>query len=407
MRRRSQYLASNTHVSLLILNLTALAIYFAFASQMGFPGSLSSSPLLLIDAQSYFAAGAELLGIPYTFEPYDALRNRPFLFPLIISALYTAGPLYFWLFQLFCWLLIVNGIFIGALRYTQSHAIGILLAIAVAGNAGLVGISLHALSEIMSLALLSLFCLIQSSSRPKINKLLALTAVASLLIVVRPVFIFLVGMMLFLVLYQVIRSPKLLLRPWFIPLLILALSPLLTQWLIIWTHYNEIFISEIGRATFRNHIVAQVVQEYAGLDLATAREKVWLMENSDMMGFLWENLGITLKVYFYNVFDSFWDYSYFVNYPEYNNYLTKYSLLWNQAFYLCLTVCFLFLLTRIFRHRLWEDEGLLFLLFISAFLVFSAGFGFEEGDRLSMTAIFTNILIIAKTLQYYRYERKQ
>ncbi|HRZ78218.1 MAG TPA: hypothetical protein P5248_12660, partial [Bacteroidales bacterium] len=175
----------------LVLNAFALAIYFAIVWALGWPGSLDTTVLATMDARSYLAAGNMLRGIPGDFTAYDPLQYRPFLFPLLLSLLTGGGMLAFWAFQMAAWIFAVNATWILLKRMEMPPLLAMGGALLLASHPGLISLSLHGLTEVLTTALVAAFLLVWQGRADNSRKLLLMIALAAMLSVVRPVFVLL------------------------------------------------------------------------------------------------------------------------------------------------------------------------------------------------------------------------
>lgn len=381
------------------LNLLAVCAYFFLIRVFGFPEHLGEIILNFPDARSYHAAGLQVLGEPHSFTAYDPMKYRPFLFPVILTSLLSIGPMAFWGFQFLCWLVLVNGLFRIALNMGIRKPIAFLASVAVVLNAGVIGFSLHGLTELISLALLTLYFLVLSADTMNSRKYLLLVFIASLLTVTRPVFSLLI-LLTIILLILAHENPKVK-TSWLalVLLLVLSLSPVIIQLGLNYFHYHEVFISRIGSGTFRNHLAAQVVADVMNIGPEAAQTLVWKMDGKELLVFLFENFTQTLRIYFHNVVDSFWNYSYSVNFPEYHNRLTRYSLLWNQAAYLAFSGALIYVIFIHAYQRKIPGAVIILAIFVSLLVIFTAGISYGEGDRLTITSVMTNFLVIAYTME--------
>lgn len=385
----------NRQWAVIVLNLLALAGYFAIMLIQGWPASLESTVFATIDARSYEAAGRMLLGLPTEFAAYDPLEYRPFLFSVLLVALTAGGSLLpFWALQFIAWMFAVNATWAALRKATGNAFISFTGALALAVHPGLISLSLHGLTEVITVALLAGFFWIWQSDAITSRKLLGMIAIAALLSVVRPVFVILLLFMAPMVFPMVRRHG---IR--YAGLALLMALPVLVQLGIIEARYGESFISRIGSGTLRNHLLSQVIAHTEGTDLETARVKAWPMSGREAMKVLSDHRGVTIRIYARNIADNIWNYSHSVNYPAYQNKLSRISLLWNQAMAFALAMSLLMLfLWLIFRRG--KGAGWAWLPFFLSLLVMgSSGISFGEGDRLSMGALVPHIFLIAWALK--------
>ncbi|MBE0641773.1 MAG: hypothetical protein IH599_07035, partial [Bacteroidales bacterium] len=175
-----------------ILNVLALAAYFIVIIMQGWPESLQSTVLATIDARSYDAAGRMLLGLPSDFTAYDPLAYRPFLFPVLLVSLTSGGSLLpFWVLQWGAWMFAINATWLALRKATGNAWISIAGALALAAHPGLISLSLHGLTEVITVSLVAAFLWVWQSDAGSARKLLGMIALAACLSVVRPVFIIL------------------------------------------------------------------------------------------------------------------------------------------------------------------------------------------------------------------------
>jgi len=242
-------------VWLLSLNLLAITVHFFVIQKLGFPGKIQDLFFSTQDAQEYKAMGEWLFGD----QRQSCSATRPFLFPLLVKLALSSGSIYgAWFMQFSLWLVSLNFIYTATKILLNKYWAAIAFTIMLL-NFSLITLTLHGLTEVMVVFILSCFLRFIATRSDQIkepgfwhNTLLLL----SLLAVVKPVYAILLYVTLIIYLCFAFWNPSF--RKWKSILLVtVSLIPFLMQLSIMKLEHGEFSISRIGEITLRDYYYAK------------------------------------------------------------------------------------------------------------------------------------------------------
>lgn len=375
--------------TLLLLNGVWLVIYFTVFAVL--PHTVSDSVLFCTpDAQQYLSTSTEF----YDFTQTGASDVRPFLYPLLIRIVHGAGGAgALWFVQLLCWLGSANFIFLALQRVTLKNSFAIAGSLVFAVNLSAIVITLHGLTETVTILLLSclLYVLTVRDSQKPLRTIHRVLLLLVLLTVVKPLFYIPLLLVLAALPFFTFRLYRQQPRKLF--MLVLLLLPLVFQLTLMNVKYNTVTVSHITAKTLRNYLLAQGLQKTEGgtWDETMIRaqqlpgEEVvhHLLENKKLYtGLLYENLhGNIAAKPTYLLFPAHLEQTAFAKFMERTN--TVY-------YYLHLLFLLPWLAALVTARRSRNHDALLLLMaagMLNLYILGTSAISFWQGDRLVLPAL--------------------
>lgn len=333
---------------------------------------------------------------------------RPFLYPLLISiATFVGGFKGIWILQFILWLLSVNFLYVSIVRLTERKFLGYLGAAVFVSNISLISLTLHALTEVTTTFLLSVFLLHLVSHKKKLTAIRFVHGsilILGLLTVVRPMFLLpllgLLGLLPFIKFKSYYNKPSNII--W----LGMVLLPVFIQMGILKWNYDEVGISLRSSDTVDFYLMAQTMQQEKNIEINVAREIITEMSHSERREYKLNHFGLMRTSLVKNIEDNIKGDSYLLIYrPKIENFeLRKIMIDMNEKYYqihktfiLALLIYTFFLLMK----RNWDELILIWsLVVLPLYYIIASGVSFWQGDRLVVPAmvmwIAAYILIIDK-----------
>lgn len=373
---------------LLVLNLLAVIVYIVFA----FVANANISEELAFyshDSRCYRSVSN------WIFESAESshIEVRPYLYPLFLGITLKIGVWFLILSQALMWLVTVNLTFLSANIILNKKKLSWLPTLIVLLNFSLIGMSFHALTEVITTFLLSILIYITVKKKDKLlgfNFLYKLLFLLALLTIIRPVFypILILATLAIIVL----KFKPLIRRGLNILFLFLVISPVLLQLAIMYKNYNVFTVSNVGSNTFKYYFVAQIHQNVSHL---TRKESIDLVSGTspieDKM-FVFNHLKLSAHEFLFNVKNNINAVSYYSK-DLLNNRNTFFSGLMKKInnLYLKIHVFFFPVVLVVFLVSLFYSRIdlpiLIILSLISYGVILSSGLSFHQGDRLVLPVI--------------------
>lgn len=401
-----RYMIKNVSPHFYVVNLLAIFGYFLVLLNLKAGISLdimySSS-----DAGTYI----EVANWIFSGEDSKFVEHRPFLFPLILLVLSKIGGVTaIWFFQFSLWLLTINLLFESIRKITKKTLLAYAGAIALMINLSVITLTLHALTEITTLFLLTFFVsfFTKNSSRRKelffIHRIILFLVI---LTVIKPVFffplLFILGIItpLFYFRHYVKRPVK-------IVTLLLILLPLLVQITIMHVKYDSVSVSNISERTFTRYLLTKGIQEIENID--NRNEAIEMAESftaEEKKKYFISHFSVFHSIFWKNIEENIKSKSTFLSYPVgYENYslATKMKIM-NKVYYfihlLFLPLC-LFLFVILLYKKMNTDAIILFCLYgLCGYYIFVSGISFYQGDRLVISVISVWIFVYLFVINNY------
>ena len=341
----------------------------------------------------------------------ESISIRPILYPLILLIATKLGGVYvIWGIQVIFWFLSILFTFLSIKQLTKSYIFAYLGAFIIMSNLSLIALTLHALTELTTIFLLStmLFFLVkkieQYRNLPFFHTFLFFLVLLSIL---KPIF----SIPLYCVLF--IALPLFYLKKYFknpkkIFTLILIILPLLIQLSIIKTKYNQTKISLIGSTTFTNYFVAQGIQKIESINWNDAVKKANSFSKEQQLNYIYKQLDFYSYLFKKNITDNITGKATFLLHPKgFENYqLAKFMKSYNTItlkihfvfFFLVIPLILIFLKKKNYSILIL----LLFFYTLGAYYIIATGISFFQGDRLTLPAISIWACIYPFILSSYR-----
>lgn len=394
-----------------LLNYIALMIYYAVFTYMGIEIT-DFRVFSTVDSQTYYATSLEF----YKLSEGGYSEIRPFLYPLIILLSHkTVGIYGIWLVQFLGWLLSINLIYISIKRNTGSRTLGFTGSLVIAINISFIVLTTHALTESVTIFLLSVLVNILSktiSAGYTVKNFLYTFFVLILLTVTKPAF-YIHALFLLFVLFPFFFLKKFIIAPKKILLLLACAIPLIFQVALMKVKYNTFTISNIDSQTFKPYLFSQGIKENNEVGIKDARGIALNMNASEVLDYLGDNKTLYLSIYLNNLKNAIHSLPCFILYENsyYQASVIGYMVFLN-GIYFYLHIVFLlpllFFLYRVYKKRNQQTYlfSVFFLTVLLYYLLLVAGMVFGEGDRLVLIAlplwVFLYALIINEALKKRR-----
>jgi hypothetical protein len=377
--------------SSLVLTALALVVYFSIFFSIN-TKVCSEIMFSTPDARSYKDVADWIL----FHTESESVSIRPILYPLLILTSNSLGGIYgIWFLQFTFWLLSIHFTFLAVKHITKSNAYAFAGSIFLISNLSLIALTLHGLTEITTVFLLSILILYIARKKdeylsPKFFNICTLLLV--ILTLVKPTF-YLPLLALLFIAFPFIYLRKFIKKPSHFLKLALILLPLIVQLSIIKTKYGELKVSLIGSITLREYILPQGIEKIEGISFDEARIKSREFSQKEQLAYMANHFPTYLNLFFTNIKDNLKGSPTFLLYPEgYENQgLAKYESKYNKAYFILaiiLTALTIPILIILYKHRSFPP--LVFLLIAFAlwlYYILVTGISFWQGDRLTLPSL--------------------
>jgi hypothetical protein len=389
---------------LLIINVFAVIAYFLIFSglNIGVSGEIMFSTN---DAISYLNVSQLNSGL----TQIDSLEVRPFLYPLIIALFHnTAGPYGLWIFQLILWLGALNFLFAAVKKISGNNLFAYCIVPVYISNLSLIALTLHALTEVTTIFLLSLLIWFISHNilrRKELGFIHRVILILSLLTVVKPVF-YPVLCLVILIVLPFFYSKQYRLFSKKLITLILVLSPVLAQLSFMKLRSDVLKISMIGDITLRDYLFAQSLAIDKKMERDSALVDAKKYAPAEVNDYLLSHRNTVAKVFLTNLENNCNGYPIYLDYPANTgnpNYI-RYMIKMNDIYFF-LHKIFLFLLILagiglLITRRINDIVVLISCCSLFYFILLTSGISAYQYDRLTITAFPLWIFIYLITIYY-------
>lgn len=347
-----------------------------------------------VDSLTYWATGQEF----YKFSEKGFSELRPFLYPLILVFIHKISGIFgIWIMQLIFWIISINLLFLSIKQLTNNKILSFIGSLIMALNVSYIVLTVHALTEVTSIVLLSALIYFVSCNVTKVNTLKFFHGslfILVLLAVIKPAFFVPVVIMLMIILpffylKKYIQKPKSLITFLFI------IVPLLFQVTIMKAKYNTFSFSNIGSKTLSAYILAQGVQQNNTIDLESARAITLQYSPEEVFSYVVNNKMLYIKIYIQNFQNNINALPCFIFYPNsfWSSETVSYMEFINTFYYYIHIVFVVPVLVFIyFAYR--RKQKLNFYLvplvissFLTYYILFISPISFGEGDRLVIISL--------------------
>lgn len=388
-----------------ILNGLSIAFYFIIFSQLS---TLLSSHVMFSseDSLTYYRVSNWITDCIHTKDT----AIRPFLYPLLISLIYkTIGPIGFWLFQFFGWLASINFLFFSIKKVVKVNWIAMIAAIVILLNISFLVLTLHALTEVITITLLTYILFYICSNLSKVHTIHFFHRVLFifvLLAVIKPLF-FPISIILLVAILPLFYRKKYMAAPKKLFYLFLILIPVFIQFSIMFVRHDTFSFSTISGKTFDEYLLTQGLEYKNNMSHYNAREKVRAMSSSEKMTLLKDNKSMYFDLYCENLKYNIKALPTFLSYPKEfkNKQLTKFMESSNEFYYYLhfwmIIPTLLLLLISLFRKEFVKFGLTLFLASLVYYILLTSGISYWQGDRLVIIALPLWIALYLFVLFYW------
>lgn len=363
-----------------VWNAFAALCYLAVGWRSGNLAHLSSTVFSSVDAGTYRQVADWIFsGGPKT----AALAQRPILYPVVMGAANSiGGAAAVWLVNVILWLGSLNLAALAAFRFTSERWAAWLVFIVMATNVSLIVLTFHALAETLAVALLALWAygLTRLATRITVSQAVWALLPITLLVIARPEFELLLGLMLAVVAVLAFRSQA----PW----LVVAASagclvPVLVQLWFMESVNHYFGLSEIGEGTIRAYFLARLYAALAhSADIVAQRPNTAGLSNFEVAQAVLHHPVQAVVVLLGILKENLLSGSNFVG--DNNPTLGRLIVLTNYVYAACLAVLMPLVAIALVRAR----DGRLFLLSAAiANVLLTGSLSFWQGDRLTLIAL--------------------
>jgi hypothetical protein len=376
---------------LLVLNVVSIVFYFWMVSIIGIEVNFKTM-FATNDAITYRSVAHWITDSIQT----DNTAIRPILYPIFLAVTSKIGGVYaIWFFQFTMWLISINVTFLSVQRISKSIIWGSFAAFILITNLSLIALTFHALTELITVFLLSITIYLCVKNHEKFRSLSFfrnLLILFVLLTLVKPTFYLPLLGLLFVVLplfyfKSIFKNKKNLL------VLAVILTPLIFQMILVKKKHNEFAVSKISGKTVNEYILAQSIVDKHKIERDSALIVVASMTSAEKTDFIKQNLSLVTNRFKMNLegnINSAPIYLMsFIKKP--NQKLIDYMAKVNQRYYKWHR-CFLFLLIPflLLLYRKKDFNMLYIALFFSLlniYYILVTGISFWQGDRLTLSAL--------------------
>lgn len=398
--------------TLILLNILWIAIYFTFFCQLSLPVNgkiLFSTP----DSQEYLKTGYEFFDLHHTGYSY----TRPFLYPIFIRLVYgTFGAYALWFIQFLFWLISANLIYRSVFLFSKQVIFSCCISLIFCVNLSLIVLTLHGLTELISVFLISLLTYIICNNfddlwSPKLHfKILFLF---SLLAVIKPLFfplaLAMLGLIILVHFRYLFRNPKKTGQ------LLLILLPVILQLGMMKYKYGQLTISTISDLTWRRYIATQVVSDlnhFTPEENAKAEKIAVAMSPEELNAHFKAHFGLYYRHWSTNMHDNLGHEANLLLYPvgyehrDFYYFMQSTNNKYRKTHSIFLVIFVLCAIIWIVRKNYKPLLGTMALLLICYYIFGTSGISFSQGDRLVITSLplflVTYSILLVALVEYLR-----
>ncbi|MBL1279604.1 MAG: hypothetical protein COA33_005005 [Fluviicola sp.] len=367
-----------------------------------------------VDANSYKLLGEAIVG--GTDSGYYSIR--PIGFPLILTFLLKIGGVYaVWFYHVALWVLSSVYIFKSIFELTSKVVLAYVGGLIFVINLSLISMTFHGLTELTTvflLVLLSYTCCKNIKQRRELFFLHSTLLFLSVLTIIKPSFFYpfifvLVVLLPLFYLKKYINNPKKLF------LLILIISPVITQVSVMKLKYDEVTVSQIGAKTFKSYVYAQGLEEIKGLEHKEALTMANQETNSEIKSFFFDNFSTYALLFSDNIMSNIRSEANYLKtsdknqnefYNEIMKAMNKVYFILHALFILIFVVVFFYLLKGKKHVKMIVLIGMSALFY---YYIFTTGISFYQGDRLVIGVLGVWIIfymfLLDNLIQLFRKEK--
>jgi len=389
--------------------LIAITFYCYIIFNFDFYKNFDDLVFLSVDAKSYEKVGNWIFG-NIDSTPYSEIR--PFLYPLILKSVHLLlGNIGVSIVQGILWLITVILLYKTLVEICNNKLVSYFSTLFLILNVSSIVLTLHGLSETLTMFLLCLFCYFLFHNKTiNTHKFWApILFISALLTCIRPIYQFLTLFVLFYSFASIYVYNRKAIKK-YILYIFLALFPVFIQLIIMKTNHDVWSISKIGEKTIKNYYYSLLVSKVENISLIEAQEKVKKESNKDMLYYIINHPRKSIENYKeILIYRNLQAPSSIAGVPVMHKSLYDFSLNMNYYIYwLHFLMVFLLLLALVFSFKEKSFEKLIVLACPLYLNILSSGLTFRQGDRIIMSStpvwvvlyVFIIMLLIRKGKQY-------
>jgi len=376
---------------IIILNALALSYYFIIIFQMESPLN-EDTMFYAADAYNYVEMMEWFKGNSET----EFTQIRPLLFPLFIFIPFQLFGVYgIWLLQVVFWLLSINFIYLSIKKLTNKTLFAVIGAIVIAANLSYIAMTMHTLTEVTTIFLLSILGYIFCENQSKILEpfvLNRLMFVLVLMTLIKPLF-FIPVLIVLGVFFPFFYLKKYLIKPKQFIFLSLAILPLIAQMTFVKIKHQHFTVSTIGSYTFKYYYFAQGMSEIENTPRPEIDTKIENYSIGDQFEYILLHKEHYYKWLCRTIEKNIKGLPVFVKMEDKNEGMVSYMLeynYWSYHLHKVFLILFVPTLILLLAFKKQSKNQLLILLILGAinyYILFASGISYWQGDRLTLPSL--------------------
>lgn len=371
------------------------------------------------DSQAYKEVGEWI----YSGRETDHTLFRPFLFPLLLETVYRIGGIGL-IIALQALLWIGSAILLNAslVKFKVHRSLRVVALITFWLNLTLIALTFHALTEIISLFLLTYCAWLMANRKEILDRddqakkgfiaqngafiwSLKMSFTLSVLTLIKPLFFSVWGVwVMFVFIKFVLRGSQKIKK---FALILLSSVLIFVQLTLMLTRHQMFKVSDIGRETTTYYFLAKGVSEIEHIPYQEARVRALELRNSGQVkDYVLNHKWLYVRVFFENVRDNIsaeplyfstpegyehWDLYKFMKKVNFSYYVLHIVFLFLNVF------CWMLLWVKNQREDLWNSLALALLSYL---IILSSGLSFWQGDRLIIFGLTLWLILYTSTIRY-------
>lgn len=310
---------------------------------------------------------------------------RPLFYPFILGILLKGGIWAVIFCQILMWITAVNLVYISAKRLFVKRWIPITLALLVALNFSLMALSFHALTEVISCLLMA--CLVNVVTKFELGskKFICYSSlILSLATTVKPVFVPILFAFIFV--YIVFRYRAILKEYVYILIILLSITPTISQMAFMYQRHDVFKVSTIGERTIKHYFVARLYSKIHKLEREESLRVINETSKNQDNDLIKNHPAEAMGVFFASMDESVRGKPQFTIMPsDEKNIFWHFMRVLNQVLGMLFytgPIVFAIVLYKKFKNLDGGFAKYCLLYGVSVAVALSCGFSFYQGDRL-------------------------
>lgn len=378
-------------VPLLILNCLAIIFYFWMVQIIGIEINFNTV-FATNDAKTYREVAQWITERTAT----ESTSIRPILYPLYLAISSKIGGVFgIWFFQFIMWLLSINLTFSTLQKLTKSFVWASFGALILIFNLSLIALTFHALTEVMSVFVLSLSIYFSVKNHEHFRTFFFfrnLLLFFVLLALIKPVF-YIPFLGLIFIILPLFYFKLLIKNRRNLVIFILILTPIIFQLALVKSRHDKLTVSTISGKTVDEYILAQSIADKFKVERDASLIVVSSMTSNEKSTFIKQNFSLVAHRFKSNLEGNIRSAPvYLMSYVKTpNQKLIDFMIDVNENYYkwhryfILLFIPFLILLYRKKEHYILYIS--LFFGLLNIYYLLATGISFWQGDRLTLAAM--------------------